>query len=62
MKKLTYEQALNELQALVKDLQEDAIGIDELAEKVERATELIEFCRDKLRNTEEKLGGLFNEL
>ena len=57
---LTYEQALAELQAIVADLQEDAIGIDELADKSERAAELIRFCRERLRRTEERLETLFD--
>lgn len=57
---LTYEQALAELQAIVADLQEDAIGIDELAEKSERAADLIRFCRERLRRTEERLETLFD--
>ncbi len=56
----TYEQALAELQAIVADLQEDAIGIDELADKSERAAELIRFCRERLRRTEERLETLFD--
>jgi len=59
-KELTYEQALAELQAIVADLQEDAIGIDELAAKSERAADLIRFCREKLRRTEERLETLFD--
>ena len=59
-KELTYEQALAELQTIVADLQEDAVGIDELAEKSERAAELIRFCREKLRHTEKRLETLFD--
>ncbi|MCB0588467.1 MAG: exodeoxyribonuclease VII small subunit [Phaeodactylibacter sp.] len=57
--KLTYEAALEELQQIVADLQEDAIGVDELSDKVKRAAELIAYCREKLRTTEESLEGLF---
>jgi exodeoxyribonuclease VII small subunit len=61
MKKLTYEKALTELQQIVDELQEDAIGIDELSEKVGRAAELIRFCREKLRSTEADIDRLFAE-
>jgi exodeoxyribonuclease VII small subunit len=61
MKKLTYEKALTELQQIVEELQEDAIGIDELSEKVGRAAELIRFCREKLRSTEADIDRLFAE-
>lgn len=61
MKKLNYEKALTELQQIVDDLQEDAIGIDELSEKIARAAELIRFCREKLRHTEADIDRLFAE-
>lgn len=56
--KLTYEKALAELQSIVNDLEEDAIGIDQLSEKINRAAELIGFCREKLRSTEEEVDRL----
>ena len=57
--KFTYESALLELQQIVADLQEEAIGMDDLSEKVNRAAELLQFCREKLRETEGKVQGLF---
>ena len=55
----SYEEALQELQQIVAQLQEDAVSVDELSEKVKRAAELIAYCREKLRTTEENLEGLF---
>lgn len=54
----TYESALAELQQIVRDLQDDAVGIDELTAKIARAAELIRFCRERLRMTEEEIGKL----
>ncbi|MCC6460053.1 MAG: exodeoxyribonuclease VII small subunit [Saprospiraceae bacterium] len=48
----TYETAYAELQQLVNALQNESVGIDELAEKVERAQWLIRFCRERLRQVE----------
>ncbi|MCB9298883.1 MAG: exodeoxyribonuclease VII small subunit [Lewinellaceae bacterium] len=56
--KLTYEEAMQELQQIVAQLQEDAVSVDELSDKVKRAAELIAYCREKLRTTEESLEGL----
>ncbi|MCF8246234.1 MAG: exodeoxyribonuclease VII small subunit [Saprospiraceae bacterium] len=58
--KLTYESALQELQEIVSNLQEAAISIVDLSERVTRAAELLKFCREKLRETEEKVQGLFD--
>jgi exodeoxyribonuclease VII small subunit len=49
----SYDAAMQELQTLVSQLQNDQIGVDALAEKVRRAAELIRLCREKLRQTEE---------
>ncbi len=48
----TYKQSLIELQQIVSDLENETIGVDELSEKVKRASELIQFCQQKLRGTE----------
>lgn len=54
----TYESAFAELQQIVRDLQDEAAGIDELTVKIARAAELIRFCRERLRMTEEEIGKL----
>jgi|JI7StandDraft_1071085.scaffolds.fasta_scaffold1322299_1 exodeoxyribonuclease VII small subunit len=58
----TYESALEELQQITQNLQEGKIGIDELAVQLQRAAELIRFCREKLRSVEKDIEGLFEEL
>lgn len=61
MKKMSYESAMEELQAIVQALQENAIGMDELPEKLRRAAELIHYCRERLRNAESQIQGLFQD-
>jgi exodeoxyribonuclease VII small subunit len=51
----SYDAAMQELQTLVGQLQNDQISVDDLAEKVRRASELIRACREKLRQTEEEV-------
>lgn len=63
MKKLapeepTYEAAWTELQKIVNDLQGGSVGIDELTAKIDRAAELVRFCRERLRSTEDAVGRL----
>jgi Exonuclease VII small subunit. len=57
----SYETALEELQKIVADLQEENVSIDDLSEKVKRAAALIQFCKSKLRSTEEEIEDLFKE-
>ncbi len=58
--KHTYESSMQELQLIVQQLQEDELSLDSLSTKVKEANELIQFCRTKLRNTEEELGSLLD--
>ena len=58
-KTMTYESALKELQEVINDLRNEMVSIDEMTAKVNRAKELIEFCKNKLRKTGEDLEGLF---
>lgn len=53
-KKITsYDNAIEELQLIVNDLQAEVVSIDSLSDKVKRASELIAFCKNKLRETED---------
>ena len=55
---MTYESALKELKEVIDDLRNELVSVDDLTEKVQRAKELIEFCKEKLRNVGEDLDGL----
>jgi exodeoxyribonuclease VII small subunit len=54
-RQLTYSQALTELEEIVAAIESEEIDLDVLAEKVKRAAYLIQFCRGKLRDTEEEV-------
>lgn len=45
---LTYAKAIKELNKILGDLESDDVDVDVLAEKVARASELIEFCRQRI--------------
>jgi len=45
---LTYAKAIKELNKILSDLESDDVDVDVLAEKVARASELIEFCRQRI--------------
>ncbi len=58
---MTYEKALNELQAIVQHLQNDEINIDDLAKNIKRASGLLSYCQDKLRNVEKEVNDLLKD-
>jgi exodeoxyribonuclease VII small subunit len=59
---MNYSEAFEELQQIVSAMEEGQIGIDELAEKVKRATELIRICRLKLTSTEGDVQKILKDL
>ena len=44
----TYAEAMSELEAILAALETDGLDVDQLAERVARAAELIELCRGKI--------------
>lgn len=59
-KKLTYTQAMKQLEEIVGQLEDHTLDIDQLSEKVKTAQELIKFCRDRLYKTDEEIQKLLN--
>ena len=58
----TSSEAIIELENIVSDLENATIGVDELSEKVKRASELIKFCRSKLTSTEKEVNAILQNL
>ncbi len=59
---LSYEQALSELKKIAEAIENESVSIDELADKVKRASELVEYCKEKLRNTEAELDKVIGKM
>ena len=59
MKDYTYTQAMQRLEAILAQLEEGSSNVDTLAELVKEATELVKFCRAKLRKTEDEVQNAF---
>lgn len=54
-KKITFEEAMQELEIILAALKEGNIAVDDLVKKSERAKELLDYCRTKLREVEQAL-------
>ncbi len=50
------------IEEILRNIEEGEPDIDKLSENVRRAAELIKICRKRLRETEEKIGGIMEEL
>jgi exodeoxyribonuclease VII small subunit len=60
--KISYTQAFEELQQIVSEIENGEITVDQLSEKVKRASQLISICRQKLSATEEDVNKILKEL
>lgn len=61
-KNLTYQSALDELNQIAIDMESEKISIDELAEKVKRASILLRICNAKLKSTEDDVRKILGEI
>ena len=60
--KTGYTEAFEELRQIVTDIESGEISVDELAEKVKRATHLVRICREKITRTEEDVNAILKDL
>lgn len=56
---ISYTEAMAEIEQILSWIQRDDCDIESLAQKVKRASELIELCRGKLRKAEADVEKLF---
>ncbi len=61
-KKLTYEAAYEELKEIAADIEAETVSVDVLAEKLKRASFLLEFCKTKLKNTEQEVSNIIQQM
>ena len=61
-KDISYTDALNELNEIAREIENESIPVDELTIKLKRASELIALCRAKLRMTEEEVKKIIGEM
>lgn len=61
-KGLTYEIAYEELKTIADEIENESVPVDILAEKVKRASMLIEFCQQKLRSTEAEVNKIIKQM
>ena len=61
MEKITYEQAVAELETIVKKMEGDQLDIDSLTTQLKRAKTLITMCKDKLKKTDAEIQKILEE-
>ena len=62
IEKLTYTQAVNELEEIVKKMQSPDCSIDNLSQYTARSLQLLKVCKAKLTATDQELKKVLDEM
>ncbi|MBN2776393.1 MAG: exodeoxyribonuclease VII small subunit [Bacteroidales bacterium] len=60
-KNFTYKEALEELENILEEIETGEPDLDNLSEKVKRATLLIKECKTRLRQTSEEIDSILDD-
>ena len=55
---LTYEQAMQKLEVLTQQMEHGEISIDEMAKRLQEAQSLMQFCKERLYDSEKNCKSL----
>ncbi len=61
-KKLTYNEAITEIEEILDKIENEELDVDELAEKVKRVSMLLKICKDKLHKTNDQVEQILKEM
>ncbi len=61
-KKITYNEAMQEIEQVIAEIENDELDVDILAKKVKRVATLIDVCKDKLYKTEQEVEDILKGL
>lgn len=59
---LSYARAVEELEAILEELEDDNLDVDHLAERVGRAAALIRLCRERISHTRLEVERIVSDL
>jgi exodeoxyribonuclease VII small subunit len=61
-KEFSFNDAVVEIEEILKNIESGDLDIDKLSLEVKRASELIKQCQKKLRSTEDEINSIFKEM
>ncbi|HDP74507.1 MAG TPA: exodeoxyribonuclease VII small subunit [Bacteroidales bacterium] len=61
-KTIKYSEAIEEVEKIIDQIESNELDIDELTEKIRRASELLKFCKQKLHFTEEEIQKIIDQM
>jgi len=60
-KKFSYNAAMQEIEQILALLEKNSLDVDEMSQKVKRATELLQACKKKLYETDAEIQAVFEQ-
>jgi exodeoxyribonuclease VII small subunit len=60
--KITYKEAVAEIEEILEKIENEELDVDELAEKVKRVSVLLKICKDKLVKTNEQVEQILKDM
>jgi exodeoxyribonuclease VII small subunit len=61
-KKITYKDAIEEIEEIVSLMENEELDVDDLTVKVKRAAQLLKFCKEKLYETENEVAKIMKDM
>ncbi len=61
-KKISYKEAISEIEEILQKIENQELDVDELSDKVKRVYYLIKICKDKLHSTEKEVEKILAEM
>ncbi len=61
-KKVSYNEAMTEIEDILEKIENEELDVDDLAEKVKRVSVLLKICKDKLQKTNDEVEKILKEM
>ncbi len=61
-KKVTYKEAVEEIEEILSKIENEELDVDELSDQVKKVSSLIKICKEKLFKTQEEVEQILNEI
>lgn len=58
----SYKDAMNEIEEIINEIENETLDVDELANKVKRVSKLIKICKEKLYKTEKEVTNILQDI
>jgi len=62
VKKISYGEAIAEIEEILEKIENEELDVDELADKVSRVSMLLKLCKEKLQKTNDQVEKILEEL